>query len=365
MNSSKLLHFLNTAEPEALTSLPGVGPALAERVCAARPFVSLEDCCRVRGVTASFIHRLEAAMPDPETESPLELSTIETENEIAVPENIPAPEPPPPDEPQPKPSPKINLGQILKSLLLFLLRLVLILLLLTGIAVGIAYLAPLAYDRYVRPVEQNAAQVAALGTQQAQSAAQISSLQTRLATAEAAQAKQVETITSLTGRVQTVEEGIAEHTKKLAALDEMQNTFVTSNDASRAKLESQIRLLKAMELLSRARLFLYQSNFGLAKQDAQSAREILAGLQENAPEGVTADLTEAIFRLDLVLKNLPDFPVAASDDLDLAWLVLVQGIPLPTAVPIESATATPPLTESATPTPPPDTTATPTPTAKP
>ena len=294
-------------------------------------------------------------MPDPEQESPLELSTVETKDEIVVPENIPTPAPPAPGETSPNPAPRLGLGQILKSLFLFLLRLVVVLLLLTGIAIGIAYLAPLVYERYVRPVERNAAQVAALETQQAQSDAQITSLQTRLATAEAGQAKQDEAITSLTGRVQTVEDGIAEHTKKLAALNEMQNTLLASNDTSLAKMGSQIKLLKAMELLSRARLFLYQSNFGLAKQDAQLARDILAGLQEAAPEGLTADLTEAIFRLDLVLKNLPDFPVAASDDLDLAWQVLVQGIPHPTPAP----------TESLTPIPMPDISATPAPTATP
>ena len=277
-----------------------------------------------------------------------------------VPENILVPEPPPPNEPHPKPSPKLSLGQILKSLLLFLLRLVLILLLLTGIAIGIAYLAPLAYVRYIRPVERNAAQVAALETQQAQSATQIASLQTSLATAAAGQAKQSEAVTDLTGRVQTVEDGIAEHTKQLATLDEMQNTLLTTRDTSLAKMDSQIKLLKALETLSRARLFLYQSNFGLAKQDAQSARDILAGLQAAAPEGLTADLTEANFRLDLVLKNLPDFPVAASDDLDLAWQVLVEGIPQQTPAPTESGTAKPTPIESATPTPTPHTTAIPT-----
>ena len=275
-----------------------------------------------------------------------------------TPENIPTLVPPPADEPTPKPTPKFSLGQILKRLLFFLLRLITVLLILTIIAIGIAYLAPLAYERYVLPVERNSAQVAVLGTQQAQSAAQIASLQAQLATAEAGQAKQGEIITALTGRIQAAEDSIAEHTKKLAALDEMQNTLVAINDTSLAKLDNQIKLLKAMELLSRARLFLYQSNFGLAKQDAQSAREILAGLQDAAPEGLTADLTEANFRLDLVLKNLPDFPVAASDDLDLAWRVLVQGIPHPTPVPTETATPIP--TESATPTPVADFTVTPT-----
>jgi uncharacterized coiled-coil protein SlyX len=376
MNSFKLLHFLNTADPEALTSLPGVGSALAERICAARPFVSLEDCCRVRGITLSFIHRLEAVMPDPEPESPLEIITIETEEKLTVPEDVPAaaPLPPPSGKPSAKPASGSGFwsgfGRFLKGLLFFLLRLIVILLLLAGIAVGIAYLGPLAYERYIRPVEMNVAQVAALETQQAQSAAQIASLQARLATAEAALGKQAETITGLAGRIQTAEEGIARHTKQLAALDEIQAEYLKNNDASLTRIDGQIRLLKAMEMLSRARLFLYQSNFGLAKQDAQSARDLLAGLQEDAPEALAAELTEALFRLDLVLKNLPDFPVAASVDLDLAWQVLVQGIPQPTPVPTESATPSPlpgtPIPEIPTPEPPtPDLSATPAPTATP
>lgn len=370
MKSFELLHLLNTAEPEVLTSLSGVGPALAKRICTARPFVSLEDCCRVRGVTLSFIHRLEATMPDPEQESPLEITTVETEEKITAVEDVPSPMPPPPPptgKSSAKPASGAGFGHFLKGLFFFLLRLIVILLLLTGLAVGIAYLAPLVYERYVRPVEMNAAQVAALETQQAQSVTRIASLQANLMTAEAEQVKQGETIADLTGRVQTVETGIAEHTKKLATLNEMQAALLKSNEASLTKMNNQVELLKAMEMLSRARLFLYQSNFGLARQDAQSARDILAGLQEDAPKGLTADLAEAIFRLDLVLKNLPSFPVAASDDLDLAWQVLVQGIPKPAPFSTESVTVTvaPTLVESATPTPAPETSVTPAPTATP
>jgi len=366
MNSSELLHVFNTAEPEALTKLPGIGPALAERICAARPFTSLEDGCRVRGVTLSFIHRLEAAMSDPEPESPLEITTVETEEKITVAEEIPAPTPPPPPEkPSAKPASGAGFGSFLKGLFFFLLRLIVILLLLTGLAVGIAYLAPLVYERYVRPVEMNAAQVAALETQQAQSATQIASLQARLDNAEAGQVKQGTTLTDLTGRVQTIEAGIAEHTQKLAALDEMQAELLKTNEASLAKMDNQIKLLKALEMLARARLFLYQSNFGLARQDAQAAREILVDLQQAAPETSTPELKEALFRLDLVLKNLPDFPVAASVDLDLAWQVLAQGMPPQTPIPTESATLTPVPTELVTPTPVADFTATPVPTATP
>jgi hypothetical protein len=112
-----------------------------------------------------------------------------------------------------------------------------------------------------------------------------------------------------------------------------------------------------MELLSRARLFLYQSNFGLARSDIQAARNVLAGMQPTAPESKQTDLTEALFRLDLAIKNLPEFPVAASDDLDIAWQILMDGYPvmstatltaLPTASP--EGTATPFLDLTATPT---------------
>lgn len=368
MNSSELLHFLNTAEPEALTGLPGIGTALAERICAARPFTSLEDCCRVRGVTLGFIHRLEAAMPDPEPESPLEITTVETEEELTGAEEVPvpAPPPPPPGKSAAKPASESGFWRFLKGLFFFLLRLIVILLLLTVLAISIAYLAPLVYDRYVRPVEMNAAQVAALETQQAQNATQIAGLQARLATAEAGQAKQAETIAGLNGRAQTSEAGIADHTRQLAALNEMQTALLKTNETSLAKMNNQIELLKAVEMLARARLFLYQSNFGLARQDAQSASMILTNLQQAAPEASTPELKEALFRLDLVLKNLPDFPVPASDDLDLAWQVLAEGMPTQTPVtPTESATPAPVPTESVTPTPVADFTATPLPTATP
>ena len=53
-----------------------------------------------------------------------------------------------------------------------------------------------------------------------------------------------------------------------------------------AELERQVNLLKSMELLSRARLFMYQSNFGLAEQDVQIARNVLATVQGMRPRSL-------------------------------------------------------------------------------
>jgi len=41
---------LNEADVRALTRLPGIGPALAKRIVAARPFATVDDLLRVRGI---------------------------------------------------------------------------------------------------------------------------------------------------------------------------------------------------------------------------------------------------------------------------------------------------------------------------
>jgi DNA uptake protein ComE-like DNA-binding protein len=49
---------LNTAPLNELTRLPGVGPVLASRIVDARPYASVDDMRRVRGVGRSKLERL-------------------------------------------------------------------------------------------------------------------------------------------------------------------------------------------------------------------------------------------------------------------------------------------------------------------
>lgn len=239
-------------------------------------------------------------------------------------------------------APKQTFGQVLKRIFAIILRFIIIVAVLAGIAAAAYFGLPFLYERYIRPVGQNTSQLVNLKDRQIQSETQIADLQTRLATLEAGQAFQSDSITQLDSRAQTLEGADIERNKALI------------------ELTYQSKLLKTMELLSRARLFLYQSNFGLARQDVQVARDVLAELQLTAPESKQQDVSEALFRLDLVLKNLPNFPVAASDDLNIAWQILLDGYPVAptqtptaeaTAIAEPSATSTPELTSTPTATP--------------
>jgi hypothetical protein len=221
----------------------------------------------------------------------------------------------------------------------FLLRLVVLLIALAIIAVALYILLPELYQRFLRPVEQNTVQVRELESWQAQAQQEMADLQTRLETLETVQNEQERSLAEMDGRLSDLEAEITARTESLAALEKMQSKLQEENESASADLQRQIDLLKAMELLSRARLFMYQSNFGLARQDVQIARDVLAGLRPGAPQPLSAELDAVLLRLDMTLANLPDFPVAASDDLDIAWQILLSG--LPEATPTASATPTP------------------------
>jgi hypothetical protein len=168
------------------------------------------------------------------------------------------------------------------------------------------------------------------------------------------QAQQAEALKELGSRAEMLEAEVSAQNRSLAALGEIQTALVkmqaeqqADKQALNSELDRQIKILRGMELLSRARLFLYQSNFGLAKADVQAARDILAVAQASATEPLAKELAEVVQRLDLCLSRLPDYPVAASDDLDIAWQVLLQGIPpVVTWTPTPTPQATIEITET-------------------
>jgi hypothetical protein len=220
------------------------------------------------------------------------------------------------------------------GLLKFLSILLIIAIILGGIGAALYIGLPYLYEIYVVPVNQNTTRISELVTQQAQDVtalkAEITELQLRLTEAEQQRV--------------SLEASLAAHTLSLAKLEEMQTTLNTTASEQRqglnAELSRQIKLTRAIEILSRARLYLSQSNFGQARADVQSAYDLLAQLQTELAQEQQLPLNAVLARLNLALGNLPDFPVIAVDDLDIAWNLLINDLPDG----VESAEITPTAT---------------------
>ena len=269
---------------------------------------------------------------------------------VAVEERSIAPPAPPivPPEAPPQTAPGPSFGERVGRFFRFLLRLAALLVILAIISMALYFVLPWLYQKYITPVEQNTAQMSELQSRLEQTEQELADLQSRLEDMEAEQSQNAESLSELDQRVSDIETEIDARTESLAALEQMQAKLQEQSEANSAEFQRQLDLLKAMELLSRARLFMYQSNFGLARQDVQIARDVLAEVRTDAPESLSDDLNAVLLRLDMTLSNLPNFPVVASDDLDIAWQILLSGLPpatptliaTPTLVDILSATPT-------------------------
>lgn len=125
--------------------------------------------------------------------------------------------------------------------------------------------------------------------------------------------------------------------KKLAAIDKTQKSNQEEIDALTAQLEAldtadtlrlNVELLKVMELITRATVSMGQENFGLARDDLQAAQEVLALLQtETRLEKQAAYLNELSQRISDALENLSESPDLVKEDLEVAWQMLLQGLP--------------------------------------
>ena len=65
MDETKILYLLNNGSQDKLMTLPGIGPALANRLIEARPFDSLEAAQRVNGISASMLEGIADTAEDP------------------------------------------------------------------------------------------------------------------------------------------------------------------------------------------------------------------------------------------------------------------------------------------------------------
>lgn len=239
------------------------------------------------------------------------------------------------------------------SCLIALVRLILVVILgaLLGLAIytGLLYL----YQQAILPAQESAARLDLLETRQAISQQEmdnrIKQIGSRLNTLETQKSQDAESLAELQGDLASLEARLADQTAALKQLDELEKDIdnlweiVTYNstrvmglwatqnapNTTLQELSRQVQVMKAMQLLNRGRLLMLQSNWGLAEADVAEARRALVELQAEAPAYQQETIARWIQRLDLVLASLPESPVLAADDLEIAWRMLAMGLPAP------------------------------------
>jgi hypothetical protein len=232
-----------------------------------------------------------------------------------------------------------------------LIKIVLVLAILAGIGLAIYTGWPIVKERYLDPIASNSA-AAQTAVERLDSAdARLGDLETQVATLVEAEAGLPERLAAIESAqedfdalVGSMTSQIDEHSSRLDDLDTIQAELTSGLDTANAETVRQVELLRSMELLSRARLFLFQANYGLAKADVQTARTILAGVQTDYPDWEPEVIAETLFRVDKTLGALPLLPVPASNDLDIAWQVLLTQVvsapPVDTTTPPDESTST-------------------------
>jgi len=319
------LTYLNTADIDSLTKIPGISVVIAGNIIAARPFYSVEDCLNVRGMGKNLLARMQSNFEAGEnaSENKAIIQVEEEEPPAFIEKSQPAQE-----SVKEQSSFFSRLGKALLVFIRALFRLIAILIVIGGIGAALYYGLPYINQKVIVPIEQNRADIR-------QVKADVKALQTQL--------------DETNSRIDTLEKSIEAQTASLTKLDEIQATLErkiqTSQDETLLQLKHEVMFARSLDMLGRARLYLAQSNFGLAREDVKSARDLLATLQAEAKDEARG---QAIARLDMALGNLPAFPVVAAGDLEIAWQILMSGEAPATATPESTITSTP--TVEATPT---------------
>ncbi len=260
---------------------------------------------------------------------------------------------------------KRSAGSAFKAVIRWLLRLILVVLIGAAIGAILYFVFANFYRQAIEPLQNNAARLSAIETSQVMSRDQLTErldqLGERLAALENERTLDMEALDGLQGDITALDKAVQEQDDLLAQIEALQDDLndlegVVSYEATQVMgliatqqaqdaplnvVRQELKQVKAMELLSRSRLYLMQNNYGSAKDDIENASTVLLALKDEVPDYQQATVEEWIARLELAADNLPDKPALASDDLEIAWRLLVEGLPQKSPEPTLAGTDAP------------------------
>jgi predicted RNase H-like nuclease (RuvC/YqgF family) len=218
-----------------------------------------------------------------------------------------------------------------------------------GVLLGAAlYLGvPALYRSTIEPMRANTERIEelqeTLDLSLSTSAKQAERLGERLVEAEGRLAEQGETVAELEAEFDGIGVVLDDQASKIAKLSIMSNQLeaITADldetlgrvelleatlsevEFPAAEFRRQVRMISAMTLITKARLWLIQDNLGQAAEEITAARELLANSVVDI-NFVDEELVQIIERLDLALADVRTTPIVAADELEIAWKLLVE-----------------------------------------
>jgi len=246
---------------------------------------------------------------------------------------------------------KKTAGSVLMGIIRWLFRLFMVVLIGAVIGGVLYYLFLNIYRQAIEPLQNNAARISALETAQSVSREQrddrLEQIGDRLAVLEDERTLDIEALDELQGDLATLDKALEEQDTLLAEIEDMQEDIdkledivtyeatqvmgiIATQRAEEAPInvvQQELKVVKAMQLLSRSRLYLMQNNYGSAKLDIENTLAVLAELKDEVPAYQVETVEEWITRLELAADNLPGKPALASDDMEIAWRLIVEGLP--------------------------------------
>ena len=218
-----------------------------------------------------------------------------------------------------------------------------------GVVLGAAlYLGvPALYRSTIEPMRANAERIEELQETLAMSLStsekQAERLGERLVEAEGRLAEQGETVAALQAELEGIGDVLDDQASKISKLSIMSDqleTITADLDETIDRVEllevtlsevefpavefrRQVRMISAMTMITKARLWLIQDNLGQAAEEISAARELLSNSVVDM-NVVDEELVQIIERLDLALADVRTMPIVAADELEIAWKLLVE-----------------------------------------
>lgn len=237
-----------------------------------------------------------------------------------------------------------SFSQVMRVLLRFL-----IVVLLGGVfGIAIYFGVPTLYRSAIEPMQVNALRIAeleeALNQVQTTSSRQVEQVGERLVEIEGRLAEQGEAFAAMEAELEVVQTSLEDQRDRVSRLrdlvdrvedltsdmDEMVTRVetleasLTAVELPAASIGRQLQLIRAMTLLTKARLWLVQDNLGLAAEEITTARNLLDELIGAEQDGEDEVLGQIVERLDLALMDIRTTPIVAADELEIAWKLLVE-----------------------------------------